>query len=98
MPMLLPVIILVGPPNLRKESFANLFLNYNPKTFIINTDNVYDKLEYSWERMFKYADIILDFGGWTENEVSGVQSNFPKYMTWSGDDYETMKRIQEYLQ
>ena len=54
--------------------------------------------DYSWENTFKHADIILDFGGWSEDEVYGVKTTSPKYMTWSGDNQETMKRIEEYLQ
>lgn len=58
-----------------------------------------NKYEYSWQGIFKHADVILDFGGWHENQVFGDKNTLnPKYMTWSGDNEETMKRLHEYLQ
>lgn len=58
-----------------------------------------NKYEYSWQGIFRNADVILDFGGWWEDQVFGEKgTKNPKYMTWSGDDEETMKRLHEYLQ
>jgi hypothetical protein len=58
-----------------------------------------DHFEYSWQGIFQYADVLLDFGNWSEDEVFGNKIGYnPKYMTWSGDNQETMKRLQEYLQ
>lgn len=101
MTVTLPVVVLVGPPNTGKTRFYNNFLNISgtiPKLILVDTPRYHDKYEYSWQGVFKNADIILDFGGWMEDEVFGVKLNSPKYMTWSGDDLETMKRIEDYLQ
>jgi len=58
-----------------------------------------NKFEYCWEGIFKHADIILNFGEWSESEIFGEKGSYnPKHMTWSGDNDETMKRIAEYLQ
>lgn len=58
-----------------------------------------NKYEYSWQGIFQNADVIIDFGGWHEDQVFGEKRSLnPKYMTWSGDDEETMKRLHEYLQ
>jgi hypothetical protein len=55
--------------------------------------------DYSWEGVFKHADIILDFGNWDPDEIHGEKLTYdPKYMTWSGDNQETMKRLYDYLQ
>lgn len=55
--------------------------------------------DYSWEGVFKYADIILDFGNWDISEIYGdIKNHKPHYMTWSGDNQETMKRVCDYLQ
>jgi hypothetical protein len=60
---------------------------------------LHNKFEYSWQGIFRNADVILDFGGWCEEQVFGTKGKLnPKYMTWSGDDGETMKRLHEYLQ
>lgn len=58
-----------------------------------------NKFEYSWQGMFRVADVIVMFGNWSESEIHGekLKAN-PKYLTWSGDNEETMKRIEEYLQ
>lgn len=75
----------------------------NNKTLLILVDtpgnrNFRSTLEYSWDNIFQYVDVILDFGNWSESEIYGDKKNNPKYMTWSGDNQETMKRIEEYLQ
>ena len=75
---------------------------WNTPSFVLvdtpGTQNFRNRYEYSWQGLFQYADILLDFGSWSEDEVYGVKKTSPKYMTWSGDNQETMKRIQEYLQ
>ena len=55
---------------------------------------------YSWQGIFDKADVILDFGNWSEDEINGIKldGHNPKYMTWSGDNQETLKRLHEYLQ
>jgi hypothetical protein len=57
------------------------------------------KYEYSWQGIFRDADVILDFGEWSDDEIYGERfNNYVKYMTWSGNNQETVERIQEYLQ
>lgn len=74
----------------------------NSPSFVLvdtpGTQNLRNRFEYSWQGIFKFADVILDFGNWHEDEIFGIKQTTPKYMTWSGDNQETMKRIQEYLQ
>jgi hypothetical protein len=80
----------------------NVALYSEPSFVMIDTPGIRDYREqeqYSWQGAFKIADIILDFGNWIEDEVYGEKpEKTPKYMTWSGDNMETLKRIQEYLQ
>jgi ribosome-interacting GTPase 1 len=55
--------------------------------------------EYSWQGIFAIADVVVVFENWTEDEIYGKKlDHSPKFMTWSGDNQETLKRIQEYLQ
>lgn len=57
-----------------------------------------DQFMYSWEYVFREATIILDFGGWSVNEINGVKPyNMPPIITWSGDGKETMQRILAYV-
>lgn len=85
-----------------KKSTPNVNLWVGPSFVFVDTPGnpIYrNPQEYSWQGIFKYADVILDFGNWLEREIFGTKfSSSPKYMTWSGDDQETMKRLQEYLQ
>jgi len=54
---------------------------------------------YSWQCAFSFADVILNFGNWTEREINGDKEKYnPKMMEWSGNDEETMKRLIDYLQ
>lgn len=80
----------------------NVAFYLDPTFVIIDTPGIRNKrttYEYSWQGIFGIADIIVDFGNWHEDEVSGEKLAYsPKYMTWSGDNPETMKRIQDYLQ
>jgi GTPase SAR1 family protein len=79
----------------------NIAMWSTPSFVIVDTPgiaNFRSPQEYSWQGIFKYADVILDFGNWLEGEICGTKTVNPKYMTWSGDNAETMKRIQEYLQ
>lgn len=72
-----------------------------PSFVIVDTpgnSNHRNRYEYSWDGIFTMADIILDFGGWSESEIHGNKTRSVHYMTYSGDNDETMKRIQEYLQ
>ena len=90
---------LVDSPTVK--SSPNVSINTNPTMVLVNTPgnrNFRNMFEYSWQGIFLNADVILDFGGWCDNEIAGQRLNNPKYMTWSGDDEETMKRLQEYLQ
>ncbi len=80
----------------------NIAMWMEPSVVLVDTPGVKEnrnKYEYSWQGIFRLADVILDFGNWHEDEVFGNKYDLsPKYMTWSGDNQETMKRIQEYLQ
>ena len=80
----------------------NVAMWSTPSFVIVDTPGIEIKrnqYEYSWQGVFRLADIILDFGNWSEDEIHGTKGDYaPKYMTWSGDNAETMKRIQEYLQ
>jgi hypothetical protein len=85
-----------------KKVTPNIAMWTTPSFVIVDTPGIVNnrnKYEYSWQGIFRLADIILDFGNWSENEVFGEKGTLsPKYMTWSGDDQETMKRIRDYLQ
>ena len=76
-------------------------INTEPTILLVITpgDKSYrDSLMYSWEYVFQYATIILNFGGWNENEITGKPvCNMPHIMTWSGDSKETMERILAYV-
>jgi hypothetical protein len=79
----------------------NIAMWSTPSFVIVDTPGIKqnrNKYEYSWQGIFQYADVILDFGNWCEDEIHGTKTVNPKYMTWSGDNQETMKRIQQYLQ
>jgi hypothetical protein len=80
----------------------NITLWLTPSFVIIDTpgySGYRHLLEYSWQGIFQYADVILDFGNWSESEIYGNKMGYnPKYMTWSGDNEETIKRLREYLQ
>ena len=83
------------------KSTPNIAMWITPSFVIVDTPgnpNVRNKFEYSWQGIFKYADVILDFGNWSEDEVYGTKDRSPKYMTWSGDNQETLTRLHEYLQ
>ena len=54
--------------------------------------------EYCWEGIFHMAHIVVNFGDWSPNEVYGMRPNNarnPIFLTWSGDDNETMNRIMD---
>lgn len=80
----------------------HVLVESNPSFFVVDTPGLWtdrNKFHYSWQGIFRSADIILDFGNWLESEIYGEKpERFGKYMTWSGDNQETMKRIQQYLQ
>lgn len=83
------------------KSTPNITLWSTPSFVLVDTPgsvNNRNHLEYSWQGIFRYADVLLDFGNWSPNEIYGVKQHDPKYMTWSGDNEETMKRLQAYLQ
>lgn len=76
-------------------------MTITPPVILIDTPgnpNLRTPQEYSWQGIFQYADVILDFGNWSEDEILGTKQASPKYMTWSGDNQETLKRVQDYLQ
>ncbi len=80
----------------------NVTLWTTPGFVLIDTPGLHARrtlFEYSWQGIFQYADILLDFGNWSEDEIHGNKMGYnPKYMTWSGDNQETMKRLREYVQ
>jgi hypothetical protein len=79
-------------------------LNTIPTLVLIDTPALLQKRdmhEYSWEGVFRIADIIVNFGDWSPNEIYGVGPSFansPLIITWSGDHHETMKRIIDIVQ
>lgn len=80
----------------------NLTRHTTPGMVLIDTPGVSEyrhKAVYSWDCIFKDADVILNFGNWSESEIYREKENQnPKMMTWSGDNAETMKRLTDYLQ
>ncbi len=84
------------------KSTPNVAMWVTPSFVIVDTPGIANNrntYEYSWQGIFRLADVILDFGNWSEDEIFGEKGSLhPKYMTWSGDNRETLKRIQEYLQ
>jgi hypothetical protein len=84
------------------KSTPNVAMWITPSFVIIDTPGMLElrnPQEYSWQCIFQHVDVILDFGNWSESEINGVKpENRPKYMTWSGDNQETLKRVHEYLQ
>ena len=84
------------------KSTPNFTVVGEPTIVLVDTPgsaNNRNNFEYSWEGIFKLADIILSFGDWSAAEICGDKMGHnPKFMTWSGDNEETMKRIREYLQ
>lgn len=88
------------PPTVK--STPNIAKFTQPSMVLVDTPgyvNFRNKYEYSWQGIFRQADVILNFGNWSEKEIYGEKLDVnPKMMTWSGDNSETMKRIEEYLQ
>jgi hypothetical protein len=88
------------PPTIK--STPNIAMFTQPSMVLVDTPgyvNFRNKFEYSWQGIFRQADVILNFGNWSEKEIHGDKLDVnPKMMTWSGDNQETMKRIEEYLQ
>jgi ribosome-interacting GTPase 1 len=83
------------------QSTPNITMWITPSFVLVDTPGNQARRnpqEYSWQGIFRYADVILDFGNWSETEINGVKSGSAKYMTWSGDNAETIKRVHEYLQ
>jgi hypothetical protein len=80
----------------------NVVVSANPVFVIVDTPGSPEKRnkdDYSWQGIFKLADVILTFGNWSEREIHGKKRSLnPKYIEWSGDSDETLKRIEEYLQ
>lgn len=55
--------------------------------------------DYSWQGLFQNVKLIVNFGNWTLDEISGIEpSKLPHILTWSGNHDETMKRIIDSLQ
>jgi hypothetical protein len=89
---------LTNPPTVK--STPNVALHTNPTIVLVDTPGVVNYrniFEYSWQGIFRLADLIVNFGGWSESEIHGISRKVP-VITWSGDNAETMKRIEEYLQ
>jgi hypothetical protein len=83
-----------------EKSTPNITMWITPSFVLVDTPGTIglrNPQEYSWHGIFRYADVILDFGNWSEDEINGMKTTSPKYMTWSGDNQETIKRVQEYL-
>lgn len=80
----------------------NVAFYSDPSFVMIDTPGIQNyrrEGEYSWQGIFGIADVIVDFGDWIDTEIYGEKLEYsPKYMTWSGDNQDTLKRIQEYLQ
>ena len=82
------------------KSTPSIALWVTPGFVIVDTPGIKDlrnRFEYSWQGIFQYADVILDFGNWSEDEIYGVKRTNPVYMTWSGDNKETLNRVQDHL-
>jgi ribosome-interacting GTPase 1 len=71
------------------KATPNVAMNSNPAFVIVDTPGTVNKRnpkEYSWQGIFKLADVILDFGNWSESEILGKKLGYnPKYIRWSGD-------------
>lgn len=84
------------------KATPNVATQANPAFVIVDTPGTLEKRtkkEYSWQGIFKMADVILTFGNWSESEIHGRKLSYnPKIIEWSGDNDETLKRIEEYLQ
>lgn len=81
---------------------VNSAITLNSSFVIVDTPgvrNFRDPLAYSWDGVFSLVDVIIMFENWHEDEIGGNKpSKLPKIMTWSGDNFETLKRIEDYLQ
>ena len=81
---------------------VNSMISSSANFVIVDTPGVKsnrDPLTYSWTGIFGLADVVLVFENWIEDEINGEPPiKLPKFMTWSGDNFETVKRIEEYLQ
>ena len=84
------------------SSTPNATTKTNISFVIVDTPGTVNKRnreEYSWQGIFKLADIIVDFGNWSESEIYGKKGNCnPKYIKWEISNEDTLKRIEEYLQ
>ena len=82
------------------KSTPNVTIWITPSFVLVDTpgnQTLRNPQEYSWQGIFKQADVILDFGNWSEDQIFGIKDRSPKYMTWSGDNKETLHRLNEYL-
>jgi hypothetical protein len=74
----------------------------SPSSVIIDTPGRIEfrnKLEYSWDCIFKDADVIVNFGDWSVNEVYGIMPEELPYVVNASSDFEmTMKEIADKLQ
>jgi len=74
-------------------------INTTPTIVLVDTPSVNrNKYEYCWEGIFHMAHIVVNFGDWLPNEVYGIRPSpgrTPIFLTWSGDDDETMGRIMD---
>jgi hypothetical protein len=76
-------------------------LNTIPTFVLVDTPNTLgdrNPYEYCWEGIFHMGHIVVNFGDWTPAEVYGMRSSSsrsPSFLTWSGDDVETMNRIMD---
>lgn len=58
-----------------------------------------NKLEYSWDCIFRDVDVIVNFGDWGINEVYGIiPKDIPSIVNGSEDFETTMKQIADKLQ
>jgi hypothetical protein len=83
------------------KSTPNITMWITPSFVLVDTPgtvSLRNPQEYSWDGIFRYADVILDFGNWSEDEINGIKpEKFAKYMTWSGNNSETFQRLQQHL-
>lgn len=83
-----------------KSMQTNFYIGDGSIFILIDTPgnpNFRSSLDYSWDNVFGYVDIIVNFGKWSEKEVHGKKTTTPKMITWSGDNQETMIRLQNIL-
>ena len=109
----LPIVICVGGKDTGKTTFIKEFthqehshptresLCFLSSRGIALTDTPGTpeyRTNYSWTGLFGHVDCIVNFGQWSPSEIKGTAPLYePIYVTWSGDNEETMNRILQVL-